>query len=109
MVRRDGGESTDFTDYTDKKPVNMCNLCNLWILLRPYTLRLQCAVHLLERALHDGPGLDTQPVLQYLGVHASEVQVEGQVALHQIVGVNGRLLAVVAAFHPVAYQEGYAS
>ena len=57
---------------------------------------------LLKLAVDYRRGVQVQPVFQYLGVQAAEVEIEGQVALHQLVRLKGRILAVMAALDPVA-------
>ena len=58
-------------------------------------LRLDCqSSDFLVLALHYWPWINFEPVFQDFGIDAAEVEVEGEVAFYELVGIEGRVFGL---------------
>src|SRR6266566_7297272 len=73
---------------------------------RPTTLRLIQEGRLLKGAVNDRRRIELQPFVQDRRVDAAEVHVRVEVALNQMLGLQGRHLSVMTALDLLAKHKG---
>ena len=71
--------------------------------------RLRDEIELLEAPPNNGLGVQTQPTFQKRGIGATEVVIVVQVALKQLIRVEGGVFSIQPALHGVADHKGNAA